>query len=191
MKREKDEGETGVLRFRSCTRSVSRHKQEEREKEKRGDYRHRERVCVCTCIREKKRKEKESIKRRFPTIGGWDRQQQRRRPGLYPSSFSTPDDMMKEKLNAVRCLVVINKHKENKKQQHSTRGVKRKLSWLYNTDKRRWGGLQGLLFVFWFAQRERERNNTQTIFDSTMALCIKVWGCYHCTNNHHATAISK
>jgi hypothetical protein len=66
--------------------------------------------------------------------------------------FSTPDDMMKEKLNAVRCLVVINKHKENKKQQHSTRGVKRKLSWLYNTDKRRWGGLQGLLFFFLLAQ---------------------------------------
>jgi len=77
--------------------------------------------------------------------------------------FSTPDDMMKEKLNAVRCLVVINKHKENNKQQHSTRGVKRKLSWLYNTDKRRWGGLQGLLFFFLLAQREREKQQTDNI----------------------------
>lgn len=144
----------------------------------------------CTCIREKKRGKREHQKA-FPNDWRMRPTTTQRRPGLYPSSFSTPDDMMKEKLNAVRCLVVINKHKENKKQQHSTRGVKRKLSWLYNTDKRRWGGLQGLLFVFWFAQRERERNNTQTIFDSTMALCIKVWGCYHCTNNHHATAISK
>lgn len=61
---------------------------------------------ACVYVRERKqenRKKKESIKRRFPTIGG----DQQRGRGF---SYST----IKEKLNAVRCLVLI---KEKRKQK--------------------------------------------------------------------------
>jgi hypothetical protein len=130
----------------------------------------------CTCIREKKRGKREHQKA-FPNDWRMRPTTTQRRPGLYPSSFSTPDDMMKEKLNAVRCLVVINKHKENKINNTVNDELKKKGNYPgYIIRTKEDGGASRVYYLCSGSRRERERETTHRQYSTVQWRSVSRYG---------------